>query len=87
MSKHTPGPWRSADFAVYADDERTSQLVCQLSSGWTLEQDQANGRLIAAAPELLDVAKRALKCLEEYQPNCIENYDLKAAIVKAEGSK
>lgn len=59
-SKHTPGPWRFADIEKDLDDSR---LICQvgdqnifngdLFNPPDFDQDQANARLIAAAPDML----------------------------------
>lgn len=55
---HTPGPWE------YRDDQGQifgpTFLVAELVAADTREQSSANGRLIAAAPDLL----AALKALE-----------------------
>lgn len=73
MSKHTPGPWK-ADTPRFgyqnvrqdpADwDGRGYQLICtvpQSKKGTNYgEMFEANARLIAAAPELLEALKRLL---------------------------
>lgn len=53
-TKHTPGPWVVACQATVANADET-MVVANVSS-WSLEaeQVQANTRLIAAAPELLE---------------------------------
>ena len=55
MSGHTPGPWEVCGHDVrgpYAmgDSERPGLHVCTVAGG-----DKANARLIAAAPEMLDL--------------------------------
>ena len=59
MSKHTPGPWSPG----HPDQDDDRQVVCSLSEGWSvvaLQADpakyepEADARLIAAAPELLE---------------------------------
>ena len=62
MSKHTPGPWksrasgaRSASFSVIAEmDERLVASVPPRFHGPGDSDGQANARLIAAAPDLLE---------------------------------
>ncbi len=105
MSKHTPGPWfiqteeSSRDGKEYTWIQPESQHwgVCRLpiNTKRAPEESQANARLIAAAPELLEAAKHALKCLdaanetlggwagEEYYK--VARNDLKKAIAKVEG--
>ena len=54
MGKHTPGPWK-LNGGIWAGADH----IC----GWPLRSDvgheaaEANGRLIAAAPDLLEAAK------------------------------
>ena len=52
-SKHTPGPWKAYDEFIYDDNSKTIAEVRTYQSGempW-----QANARLMAAAPELLEL--------------------------------
>ena len=58
----TPGPWRyfKASHSIYGDTVDNPESVCfvyALRKGEDLERE-ANGHLIAAAPELLDDAKK-----------------------------
>ncbi|AVQ10122.1 hypothetical protein [Siphoviridae environmental samples] len=90
MSKHTPGPWTwnedfegllgasDADVLHYADYEGmwlSDYKGCR----------QANARLIAAAPELLENLMGCMEALASYAPDCIEVQCARAAIAKAEG--
>lgn len=66
MSKHTPGPWRvfsegrknpgieakSSTIVLYGDDDEDCGI-----RGEDSEEQLANARLIAAAPELLEALK------------------------------
>lgn len=73
-AKHTPGPWT-------VSGQRTKYVESRIRSGWVQEiaavgpteadngygpQQEANARLIAAAPELLDVVKGFRRKLETY---------------------
>ena len=64
MIRLTPGPWVLVDRHVEGGllpDTTTRPVVCQLGGpNW-----QANGRLIAVAPELLVELRLALKALEQ----------------------
>jgi hypothetical protein len=72
MIEHTPRPWSTdersghaygpRDVIVGRDGERVA-VVGTISVG-SLEEAKANARLIAAAPDLLAAAKRALEELE-----------------------
>jgi len=58
MSEHTPGPWETSKDAVPVGI--TQITVYEESSGQrvaTAFQNEANARLIAAAPELLEVLR------------------------------
>lgn len=62
---HTAGPWRHDRGAILTP---AGHCVAEVFSGGadSLEQADANGRLIAAAPELLRCAEMALEELQEY---------------------
>ena len=80
--KHTPGPWNydRSGYSLYVNSGR--ELVTALSmDGKRLETSEANARLIAAAPDLLEALERyvhhfgdPLKCA-------------RTAIAKATGEK
>ena len=64
MTQHTPGPWTTSRDAV--PSHHTQITVYAESSGErvaTVFQTEANARLIAAAPELLEAASYALAWL------------------------
>lgn len=65
-TEHTSGPWtigdvckKESELMVYCDDSLGSRVAdCSTSGhGISVEQDIANARLIAAAPELLEGMK------------------------------
>ena len=68
-TKHTPGPWHigvgNGEGSIFADNGRTRieiggttlYPICQVNRKWEDEEDEANARLIAAAPELLQAIK------------------------------
>jgi hypothetical protein len=88
MSKHTPGPWTIAD-----EWDGTSIKAGQFYVTHTIQScgfhetevdkavTQANARLIAAAPDLLEACKAALSDDQPYIEKC------KAAIAKATGEQ
>jgi len=55
---HTPGPWRTG-LPRWIDDAKGRPLACAFSrKQWsTMDETEANGRLIAAAPDLLAALK------------------------------
>jgi len=81
---HTPGPWEADNFRVWAGTEEA----------------EANARLIAAAPEMLQALRDALQICQiakQYFPKSIKNSDkfdlcnieensIKKAIAKATGT-
>ena len=99
MSKHTPGPWilsgpmgtghlhgREPEFRVYA--HRTLFLeVCADPDGYAHGENEANARLIAAAPELLETLREVRK--QARHPDYDWSLDLQrevdAVIAKATG--
>lgn len=98
MSKHqhTPGPWSvsPADDTVVIDAMRreVAAIDGDYNTPDTWPQMEANARLIAAAPEMLDSLKDCVRMLEavrytaglgKHQMERVER--AKAAIAKAEG--
>lgn len=88
--KHTPAPWLvdEVDCMVYgANNLRVADCTCDDQEEMTDDAMEANARLIAAAPELLEALERIANNGAPYD-NCYE--DLKnvarAAIAKAEGN-
>lgn len=93
--KHTPGPWRVASWEYAGDDLNVDAkgrgFICLAGKRGDGEAE-ANARLIAAAPELLEGARQVV----EWRDLIRQNYpdmaglirgmdDLAAAIAKAEG--
>ena len=63
MAKHTPGPWlvgSREDQTIWADSLRVATVDCPRKE-W-----RANARLIAAAPDLLDMCERLLGFAHHY---------------------
>lgn len=97
---HTPGPWyftaSDAD-GVMITDRRGAQIALWPPSGGTLE-NCANGRLLAAAPELLAALLDALPYVEDvladpgqlacFKPGIVKKHAaaVRAAITKATGA-
>ena len=92
MNKHTPGPW-----TLDGDEVRGGQGNCFIAvasfasayakSGRFTKEEQANARLIAAAPELLEACKKALdftlgRSIKENLTQIVK--ELNEAIAKAE---
>lgn len=91
--KGTPGPWE-----FHGDDGEDNQIVvgdngdviCVIGSYMTsIEEDFANGPLMAAAPELLEALKSARLVIDKLtthgstRTNCLQKIDF--AIAKALG--
>lgn len=96
MSKHTPGPWDAGLERMGDPDKRkiwaTSLQVASAASMWiSQEVQEANARLIAAAPEMLEALKEAKEFIENLQlPDSEWSRTLDlcvAAIAKAEDSQ
>ena len=93
---HTPGAWKAFRFFVAAEGSLRRIADCQskmpgdpdYNDQAAIDEDCANARLIAAAPELLEACRDALPYIEQYAAT---RYDhaflsrLRAAILKAEG--
>lgn len=101
MSKHTPGPW-SLDLGNIGIDMKNHVAVDAPSHGgianvvWVMEEDadmgknspqcEANARLIAAAPDMLETLKRLREmCADFGAKTACDMAD--AAIFKATGEQ
>jgi hypothetical protein len=70
MSKHTPGPWAVHPVRARVDAFNSGDAlpVCELlwpTDERTEEETEANAALIAAAPDLLEALREAVKWIEE----------------------
>lgn len=87
-SSFTPGPWRVSDHCpsyVIADQDDGARHIagCCHAARSPSTEDYATARLIAAAPELLDQLKHALRYWDQLTQADAERY--RAVIEKAEG--
>lgn len=80
MSKRAPGPWRIENFYIISSPASGSLTIAKVN-----DHGDANARLIAAAPDLLEACKLALGGFENN--NAIDWNILERAIAKAEGEK
>ena len=86
MSKSTPGPWEASspgmDYIVTASDGRKFIVGDAVYH----PENEANARLIAAAPDLLRACKMVADMAVSWQPLTPGDIaEVKAAIAKAEG--
>lgn len=96
MSQHTPGPWRVASASDYPSginvDARERGYVALVGHPGDSEA-QANARLIASAPDLLEQLTQTVRALEFWFPhwgdpdgvNSQMMSNAREAIAKAEG--
>lgn len=93
QSKHTPGPWKiagdhSSDCDIWVVNPITSETICSLH---LCANPEANSRLIAAAPELLEVLTAAKAHMENPYPSGDDLSHIltraDAAIAKARGEQ
>jgi len=106
MSKHTPGPWigagpsfgdplpRYTTEIVTEWEEDDNRVICELPFDHHDDENEANARLIAAAPELLEALKRLMQvgrayCIcYDYSDESEDAWDYaETAIAKAEGEQ
>ena len=99
MSKHTPGPWlieaQNSHTGAIATVHNTTDVWVEIwSENWIVtgmgpEEQSANARLIAAAPDLLEALKRLsdqcdrMRLLGQHMTDAEES--AKTAITKATG--
>lgn len=71
---HTPGPWQYLAKLSGSENHKGYRIVCEANGRWwiadssPIDQDgkegEANARLIAAAPELLDALQAMVKVMD-----------------------
>ena len=90
--KHTPGPWtarrvHTGGFDIF--DERGRDVVTVYGGGVETESREANARLIAAAPDLLEALSRAVHSYDGVPPRHHPAWfdEARAAIARARGGK
>lgn len=90
---HTPGPWRWNHFPdneSYLEDSHSASVIEGSIVTADNEEREANARLIAAAPDLLEAARYVIEDAVSDMPATarvtkISLDALRAAIAKAEG--
>jgi len=72
MKKHTPGPWTKSvaptRFNIHAPSFHKLATAFIRPEGGSMDEIEANARLIAAAPTLLAALKEAENALADYVP-------------------
>ena len=78
-TKHTQGPWHlgtgNGEGSIFTDAETRMRItdkgttlypICKVTDGWNKEEDEANARLIASSPKLLEALKDVTEQLGLY---------------------
>ena len=87
MSKHTPGPWTyhiCRDTSTARIEAKGGCEVVGSTVGYSSEECEANAKLIAAAPDLLEALERMVECCDLF-PLADYHIQAKAAIAEARG--
>ncbi len=90
QGKHTPGPWAyepTSGAIYYADGDVEPEIAVIDQDNMSSEQADADGRLIAAAPDLLAALRRAEFEIHNPGTNANDGVDIaeliRAAITRA----
>ncbi len=83
LTSHTPGPWRlkhgqGYELVLCTDEQEKIAVITDRHANY-----DANARLIAAAPELLEALKIAEEALWRLEPNMAAHQEVRAAIARA----
>lgn len=76
-TKHTKGEWKIFEDVddIYIESDKSIASICCIT-GWVgLGQDEANAKLISAAPELLEALIECLEGVEELNGEYQEGWD------------
>lgn len=93
-TKHTPGPWTDkggSTGAVWAGREFIASVYPNAQEDWDgfsrydrQDETEANARLVAASPELLDACETAMRLIRAAGlEDRIGTHEIRAAIAKA----
>ncbi len=86
--EHTPGPWRIGDAGNTVFGPKTDRPSPQTIATLSVIDHEANGRLIAAAPEMLAALKEIERINNNGERDAMDIEKIyRAAILRAEGSK
>lgn len=92
VTKHTPGPWFIDGNVIRGDKQRNGSIsiACTLNIAypygrWSGESEQANARLIAAAPELLEALQDMVDYYGTASASVEALHKARSAIAKATG--
>jgi hypothetical protein len=86
MNEHTLGPWRRStldQWAVLGGDNSVVCYVVPWDTSGSREEDHANVRLIAAAPELLEALQSLVATVASDEWFAAWREEAEAAIAKA----
>ena len=85
MTQHTQGEWHVNSGCIVVNDNSDPIADCSILQGYGYEVQEANARLIAAAPKLLEALKLVAGCtvIGGTVPNVMEQ--VLNAIVAAKG--
>ena len=93
MSKHTPGPWHLEEreyagvmWDAIVRNHENDPVASVGMAGYTKATGQANARLIAAAPEMLEALKATVVNVDTLRFTLPSIDRVLAAIAKAEGA-
>lgn len=91
MSGHTPGPWCAVDVdhavAICTVDGHTVADVFAMADAECGVTTDANARLVAAAPDLLEALQEAHEALDGVRPYTVGLMNaINSAIAKATGA-
>lgn len=78
---HTPGPWKVWNYGVYSKKEWDEKDTCTPKLAQIHHNYDANVRLIAAAPELLEAVKFLLQTSNTTKK---QDAEIRALIARAE---
>jgi gentisate 1,2-dioxygenase len=91
MSKHTPGPWKIVDAwnDHMVEGQNGEEIIWQDGPHGTPTINEANARLIAAAPDLLEALENLADYVDERAGDneCRPIENARAAIAKAKGEE
>lgn len=82
-TKHTPAPWRVTNGMPYIMAENNTEIAkvnCDVEHEKDIETIQANAKLIAAAPELLEALQDFVRSFENSAPCALDSDEYANAI-------
>ena len=83
MSNHNPGPWYARKGGVISPVAHPGVTIALVRSSWKEGRQDANAKIIAAAPEMLEALQMLIETLPKLYLSELQRTQVEGVISKA----